>query len=400
MALLNGIFNTSMNPAELNMRSFAASILRLFPSGSAPMFALSSQSGKSKAKQSTHGYFSKTMAFVTQTLAAGVLIGAGTIVVPSVVGMTTKIVLHNTRTRENVYVTAINTGTNTLTVTRAYGRVAAAAMNISDVLIQVGTSFEEGSVRPTARGLSTVYISNFTQIFRNAWGLTDTARASYSEAGFSNIAENRKDNALFHSTDIESALIWGQAKMDTSGPTPLHSTQGIRDALAQYAPGNIAAMGGTTTMTQLETALTPLFKYSTDMSNPTQRVAFCDQQALKVFNQIGRLSGQVFLNNEQTTFGMRFTTFVFYLGTLTLVNHPLLNGVGGGTLGTAIVMDMPALKLAYMDGRDTKAEEYGANGSIVELGTDGIGGSLTTEFATEFINPYACGILEGLTAGA
>lgn len=398
MALLNGIFNTTQNPTELNMRSFAASILRLFPSGSAPMFALSSQTGRSRAIASTHGYFSKTMVFVKQTLAAGYLIGATSVVVPSVTGMTTKMVLHNLRTKENLYVTAITVGTNTLTVTRAYGRVAAAAGNIADVLIQVGTSHEEGSVRPTARGLSTVYVPNFTQIFRNTWGLTGTAAASKAEMSFDNVAENRRDNAMFHSTDIESAIIWGQAKMDVTGAQPLHSTQGVRDAITEHAAGNITTAGGTTTMAQLEAALTPIFQYSTDIGNPTQRVVFCDNTALKVFNQIGRLNGQVFYNNEQTTFGMRFTTFVFYLGTLTLVSHPLMNGIGTG--GTALVMDMPALKLAYMDGRDTRAEEYNAAGNQVELGTDGIGGSLTTECAVELINPAACGIIDGLTAGA
>mgnify|MGYP001572512823 FL=1 len=412
MALLNGIFNTGSNPTELNMRSFAASILRLFPAGSAPIFALSSQLGKTVAKSSTHGYFSKTMTFLNAVLGAGVLVGATTIVVPSTTGFAPNMVLHNTRSRENVLVTDVNTATLTLTVVRGYGRIAAAAMNAADILLAIGTSFAEGSVRPAARGLSTVHVPNYTQIFRNAWGLTDTARASMAEAGYSNIAENRADNAMFHSADIEAALIWGQAKMDTiSGSQPLHATQGIRDAIAQYASANITQAGATTTMAQLETMLTPMFRYSTDMSNPTQRVIFCDQVALKVFNQIGRLSGQVFLNNEQTTFGMKFTSFVTFLGTCTLVQHPLMNGLGtganniGGTApgtvsGTALVMDMPALKLAYLEGRDTKAEEYGSNGKAVELGLDGVGGSLTTELAVELVNPYSCGIIEGLIAGA
>ena len=59
MALLNGVFNTTFNPEQLNARSFAATMLRRFPGGPAPIFALSSQVGKSKAKASTHGYFSK-----------------------------------------------------------------------------------------------------------------------------------------------------------------------------------------------------------------------------------------------------------------------------------------------------------------------------------------------------
>lgn len=413
MALLNGIFNTTSTfvPAELQMRSFAATIMRLFPQGSAPIFALSSQLKKGTAKSSTHGYFSKTMTFLNAVLGAGVLTGAGSIVLPSVAGIIPNMVFHNTRSRENVRVVTVNTATLVITVERGFGRIAAAAMNTADILLCIGTAFTENSVRPIARSMSTVYVGNFTQIFRNAWGMSDTARASVSEQGFSNLAENRKDNAMFHSSDIEAALIWGQGKMDTTGTMPIHSTQGIRDAIAQYAATNISQAGATTSMSQLEGFLAPMFRYSTDMSNPTQRVIFCDNTALKVFNQIGRLSGQVFLNNEQTTFGMRFSSFVTYQGTCTLVQHPLMNGLGtsanniggsapGTASGTALVMDMPALTLAYLAGRDTKAEEYGMSGQAVELGTDGVGGSLTTELAVELTNPFSCGIIEGLIAGA
>ena len=50
MAILSGIFNTTTTyqPAELNKRSFADMILRLFPNGSAPLYALSAKMGKKK----------------------------------------------------------------------------------------------------------------------------------------------------------------------------------------------------------------------------------------------------------------------------------------------------------------------------------------------------------------
>lgn len=398
MALLNGIFNTSQNPAELNMRSFAATLLRLFPNGSAPLFALSSQSGKSSAKASTHGYFSKTMTFIRTTSTAGDTDAATTLTIGSNVGMTVGMVLHNPRTRENYRISNVPAGSTTVTVSRAFGRVAAAALNAADVLMQVGTAFEEGSMRPAARQLATTYIANYTQIFRNAWGLTDTARASLSEQGYSNIAESRKDCSLFHSADIESAIIWGQPKMDTTGSQPLHATQGVIDAMEQYAPGNTNAAGATTTFAQLVTLLEPAFAYSTDMSNAKQRVLFGDSTAIKVLNDIGRLSGQIQITQNETSFGMNFTKFKFYKGEVNLIEHPLMNGLG--LTGTALVMDMPALKLAYLDGRDTKPEEYGGNGKAVELGTDGVGGSLTTELAVELVNPYSCALVTGLTAGA
>ena len=399
MALISGIFNTNLNPAELNAKSFAGTILRLFPNGSAPLFALSSQSGKSKAKASTHGYFSKTLSFVKTTSTVADASGATTMNVASTAGMTPFMVLMNTRTRENIRVLTIASGT-TITVTRAFGRVAAAACTIGDNLIQVGTAFMEGSDRPTARQLSTVYIANYTQIFRNAWGLTDTARASLAEMGYSNIAESRKDCSMFHSIDAESAILFGQPKMDTSGSQPLHATQGIIDAIYQYAPNNVNAAGATTNYDQLVALVEEAWTYSTDASNPKMRAGFCDSTGMKVMHQIARLSGQVEIMQSETTFGMQFTKFKFYKGEINLIEHPLMNALQTAATGTLLVMDLPALKLAYMDGRDTIAEEYNINGKVIPNGTDGVGGSLTSEFAVELINPYSCVYVTGLTAGA
>lgn len=400
MGLATGQFNANAgNPAELNVRSFAKQILRRFPNGSAPMFALSSMSGKSSAKSSTHGYFSKTMAFIIITMAATALAGDATLTVPSTAGIVPGMLLSNQRTNEMVRVTTVTSGT-VLAVRRAFGRIAAAAVNVGDKWVQAGTAFEEGSDRPTARRLSTEYIPNYTQIFRNAWALTGTARASYAEMGISNIAENKSDCAMFHSVDIESAILFGQPIMDTSGATPIHATQGVMDALRQYAPGNVNVAGSTTTYDQLVSLVEPGFLYSTNLGDAKSRVAFCDSTALKVINGIGRKSAQVTMENTATQFGMRYTNFTFYKGTIDLVEHPLLNGLGQA--GVALVMDMPALKMAYMDGRDTVPEEYGStSGADRDLsGRDADGGSLTTELAVELVNPYSCTLITGLTAAA
>lgn len=399
MAITTGLFNTGLNPAELNMRSFASHILRLFPNGSAPMFALSSQSGKSKAVSSTHGYFSKTMQFIRIVMGAAGLVGDTSLTVPSTAGIVKGMVLYNQRTRENVRVTAITSGT-VLAVTRAFGRTPAAAINVADVWIHVGSAYEEGSLRPEARRLQPVYVPNFTQIFRNAWALTGTAKASMSEMGYSNVQEDKNECAMFHAVDIETAIIWGQPKMDVSGTTPIHATQGVIDAIRQYAPTNVNAAAGTTTYEQLVTLTDPAFQYSSDIGNPKERVAFVDSVAMRVITDIGRKNGQIQMQTSQTSFGMRFTNFSFYRGTINLIEHPLLNGLQQS--GTALIMDMGALKLAYMEGRDTKAEEYGfgANGKLVENGIDAVGGSLLTEAAVELVNPFACALITGLTAGA
>lgn len=397
MGLATGVFNANNgNPAELNARSFASEILRRYPNGSAPIFGITSMIGRSKAKSSTHGYFAKVMTFLTSTLAAGVLIGDATITLPSTAGITAGMTYYNRRTREIVRVNAVNS-TTVIAVTRAYGREVAAAMNIGDVLINIGTSFEEGSDRPNARRLTTTYVPNYTQIFRNAWALTDTARASYAEMGISNIAENRQDCGMFHSVDIESTIIYGQAKMDTSGSTPVHSTQGVYDALRQFAPLNVNTAAATTNFDQLVALVEPAFKYSTNVGNPKERVAFGDSLAIKVLNSIGRKSGQIQMMTSQTQFGMKYTSFQFYKGTIDLVEHPIMNELSAP--GSLLVMDMPGLKLAYMDGRDTRPEEYGGEGKNNAVGKDSVGGSLLTELAVELISPDTCCLVEGLTSG-
>lgn len=397
MAILNGIFNTSLNPAELNARSFAETMLRLFPNGSAPLWALSSAMGKRRAKSTSHGYFSRSMTFVSTTSTSGDLVGATTLTVGSTAGMVPNMVLCNVRTRENVRVTQVLSSTQVV-VSRAFGRVSAAALNAADKLIQAGTAFMEGSQRPGARQLQVTYVPNYTQIFRNAWGLTDTARATMAEMGYSNVAESRKDCSLFHSVDMEAAVLMGQAKMDTTTEQPTHATQGIIDAIYQYAPANINPASATTNYSDLVGLTEEFFNYSTDIGNNGERMGFCDRLAMKVLTDVGRKSGQIQIMHNETAFGMKFTTFNFYQGTINLVQHPLMNGLDP-TGGNMLVVDMAAVKLAYMDGRDAVPEEYGQNGKAVELGTDGVGGSLTSEFAVELINPFACGYVTGLTSG-
>lgn len=403
MSFISGIFNTTLNPSELNMRSFAGTILRLFPNGSAPLFALTSQSGKSKAKSSTHGYFSKTLSLARTQInnGAGYTSGNTTFVVDTTAGMLPGTVLMCPRTRENFRVATVDSATQ-ITVTRAFGRVTAAALVDNDDIIAIGNAFPEGSTRPSVKALQTTYVANYTQIFRNAWGLTDTARAAMAEMGYSNVAENRKDCSLFHSIDIESAILYGQPKMDTSGSQPIHATQGIIDAIYQYAPNNINAAAATTTYDQLVGLVEEAWTYSTDAANPKMRAGFCDAKGMKVMHEVARKSGQIEIMQSETTFGMQFTKFKFYKGEINLIEHPLMNGLTPltATTGNLLVLDLPALKLAYMDGRDTIAEEYNVGGQKVENGTDGVGGSLTSELAVELINPYSCVYVTGLTAGA
>lgn len=399
MSFFSGVFNSSINPAELNVRSFAGTMLRLFPNGGFPLWGLLSQQPKSVAKSSTHGYFSKTLQFAASTSKGINVAGATAFDITSSAGLTAGMVLYNPRTRENMRITAI-VDADTVTVVRAFGRVAAADTVDLDPLIVIGSSFEEGSARPTPRGMTTIYVANYTQIFRNAWAVTDTARASLVEAGLGNIQENRKDCSILHSVDCESAILFGQPSAPAGGTTgPLHATQGIYDAIDQYAPANTNTAGATTTFAQLVTMMEPAFLYSTDMGNTKERIAFCGMTAMKVLNDLGRLSGQVYITQNETSFGMQFTKFKFYKGTINLVEHPLFNS-NPAFAKLMVVLELASIKLAFMNGRDTKSEEFGGDGKNNAGGADSVGGSLTSEFAVEYINPFSGAVVENLTEAA
>lgn len=399
MSIYAGIFNTTKNPSELNSRSFAGTMLRRFPGGTAPLFGMTSMLKDGQAKATTHGYFTKTMEFSRITMAAAAVAGDTTLTVVSTQGIVPGMIVHNATTGENIRIIAVVSATS-VTVTRAVGRIAAGAIADEAVLVVVGNAHEEGSPRPTARSIQAVYASNFTQIFRNAWALTDTARASYAEQGYSNIAESKQDCMNFHATDIEAALFWGQAHMSVYNGQPLHTTQGIIDAIRQYAPDNVHVAGATTSYDDLRDYSNVAFQNQTNLGESRTRAVFCDSLAMDVLVGIGEQYGERTATQSETAYGMVFTSFRTRHGVMNLIEHPLFNGLNVQP-GIAVGVDIPGIRMAYLGDRKQKPETYGVGGSnSMGDGVDSQGGSLTTEFALEMVNPPANFVITGLTAAA
>ena len=401
----NGFFYTTFNPDELNRKSFSSMIMRLFPNGSAPLYYLTGEIGKARAVAASHGYFTKHMAYTLLTVddATDLVAGDTTLVVDSTVGVAVGMTFQSAVTREIIRVNTVTNAT-TLEIDRSFGRVAAGAILDDAVLYPVGNSHTEASQRPASRNLTSVYVPNYTVIIRNAWSISNTARASLAEAGFNNIAETKQDAVEFHSTDIESNLLYGQAKAPVADATTgklIHATQGLVDSVYEHANANVVTAAGTTTYSQLVDLVEGPFTYSSNkMGNGLkERVIIGDSKAIKVIHDIGRLNGEVTQSTETTTFGLQYQDFKFYKGRIRLLEHPLLNELAPAA-GVAIIVDLNSMALAYMEGRDVKKEEYDGSGDSTDSGIDASGGSFTTEFATEFRSPHTCGIINGLTAGA
>src|SRR5690606_37220937 len=150
-----------------------------------------------------------------------------------------------------------------------------AAVSDNEVLYSIGNAFEQASLRPISRLMNPVRVMNNTQIFRDSWALPATMTAIAPIVGDYLVAESRQDCGLFHASAIERSLIFGQKSGQVVNGQYLTTMDGIIETVRRLAPpANTSTASSTTTYTQLETMLNPVFDTITDARNGNERVIF------------------------------------------------------------------------------------------------------------------------------
>jgi len=404
--MTTGIFSTSGFTQDLAVKSFASMITRLMPNGQAPLFGLTSMLPTETAAQVEHGFFTKTMLFPMFNLNAAVANATDTtFTVATTADLVSGMLMRAESTGEVVIINSIISATQ-LSVTRGVGSTpGAVADNVN--FYQVGSAFEESSVRPNALQINPVRITNFTQIFRNTWALSGSAQATQVIAGDTTVAENRMDCASFHAADIEKALFFGTKSQGTRNGQPFRTMDGLRNIILNpaYYPAsyggvvNNTTAGATTNFTQLETALDPTFNQATDPKVGNERVLFVGGGARKVINNIGRLNSTYYIQNGATSYGLQFGQFNIARGSFRMIEHPLFNSNADWSK-YAIAVDLSTFRVAYLGGRKTMKQEFNMSGTAVDQGIDAVGGTLTTELTCVVKNPPANAIITNLTAAA
>lgn len=407
--MTTGIFNTGNFITDLAEPSFAAMITRLMPNGTAPLFALTSMLQSETAVQVEHGFFTKTMIFPEAKIndAGGYATGDTLFIMDTTVNLLPNMIMRNERTGENVIINSVNSAT-VIAVNRSIGSVTAATINDDDDFYQVGNAFEESSQRPNANNIIPVRVTNYTQIFRNTWAISESAKATSVIAGEATDAENRQDAAALHAQDIEKSLFFGQKSQGTRNGQPFRTMDGLINIIedASFYPPIYAGVtnsftaGSTTNWTQLEGFLDPVFNQATDPKGAPERVLFCGGTAKKVLNNIGRLNGTYQLHDGQTNFGLQFSTLTISRGKFRIIEHPLFNS-NTDWAKMAVGVDLPTFRLAYLQGRKTKSLEFNTSGNQAQdNGIDAVGGTLTSELTAVIKNAPANVVIRNLTAGA
>jgi len=155
---------------------------------------------------------------------------------------------------ENVKVSSIST--DTLTIVRSIGAVAAAIITDLTDVIKIGNASAEGATLGTIKSTKQVGQYNYCQIQRDPFGFTNTLIESDLYGGKEPEYEAKK-KMIEHKRQIENTLFFGQRDLDTSGSTPVGYAGGIVD----FVSSNITASAGTLTQSAFETFMRGAFRY-------------------------------------------------------------------------------------------------------------------------------------------
>lgn len=386
---VNGVFASDANIQGNRKGDFAGMLLQKVPTGKAPMLALTAGMEEAPAHDSVVTWFEEQHLSGRVGAAAAAGANATAIRVDDASFIVPNQIFENEDTGEYVFVTAVNQGTKTLTVQRAFGGTTAVAILATHNFQLITAAQEQGSSRPTAVANLGEPIFNYMQIFRNAWNVTGTARAIEWYTG-DIVAKNKRDAALFHSEDMERALIWGKKSWGLSNGHPFYTMGGI----VSFISTNTMKQTTNTTWDNIETFLEKLFRFNIK-GKPNERIAFCGNKVLTTLAKIARLDGDVNISPGVTEFGLAVFRWVTPFGNITLMSHPLMveNPKWSKNL---LVVHPGAMRMRWL--RRTSPDNYDRDGT--RAGVDADFGVLTSEMTMEYHAEQTAGYYTGIDTAA
>lgn len=388
---VQGIFASDSNIQGNRRGDFASALLQTAPTGSAPLLALSAGMQSEDAHDTTITWFEENhlSGRVQVTSAGGIGSTVTSLALLDASFIIAGVVLLVEATGEYLYVSSV-VG-NTITIERGAGGTTAASIANSAFLQRIGTTYEEGSSRPTGVANLGFPRFNFTQIFRNAWDVTGTARRVEYYTG-DVVAKNKADCAMFHAEDIERSLWFGKKFIGIRNGRPYRMMDGVASQLLT----NVSAQSGSVTYVNLNTFLESIFAKNIK-GKPNERIGFCGYEVVRVINELVLKQSVYNIEYGVTEFGMRVMRWMTPFGTLPLMTHPLFVESSALWTKNLYVLHPGAVRMRYL--RRTQDDMYDQDGR--RAGQDSDYGVLTTELSIEYKAELTGGIYTGIdTSGA
>lgn len=389
---VQGIFASNQGIVGERAGDFSAAILRIDPTGNAPLLGLTAGMPKESAADTTFTWLEDGHISGRQACVSGGT--TTTVVVDDASFYTPNSILLVEETGEHIFVTAV--AANSLTVIRGLAGTSIVSITSSHHVQKIGNAFEEASAMPTPVTQQGHPRFNFTQIWRNGWAISGTAKAVKFLTG-SKLAYNKQMCATYHAEDIERSFIWGKKALTTLNGKQFRLTDGILTQIEQY--GGVvktANSGGAGQLSRghFEEFIQELFAYNVK-GQPNERVAFIGNLALAAMQRWAWLDGSYQFSQGETKLGIKINEVVTPFGSLKLMTHALMNENPVWTK-ELYVLHPGGIKKRML--RDTFPENWDKHGNGV-AGKDADEGAITTEGGIQVGAAKTMGIFRNITTG-
>jgi hypothetical protein len=346
MAALQGLRGTGEFNTDFRPKNYRELFTLLEPNGNAPLNALLSMTSSESTDDPEFKNFRDELperalsvnGAVSSASTTAITIDAGNDNLFAVKGT----IIVNSATGEVMRATADSTATG-LTVERNIGGTSHTIADDAKLFI-AGTAYEEGASSPTGVSFDATVASNFTQIFRTSFTVTETLRATNLRTG--DKEDEMATKALkLHMQDIERAMFFGK-KHESNGSTaqPLRFTGGLINTMSNVIDRSTAS--SSMTEDQFDRALIEdVFAFGSK-----QKIMFCGAKVAGHLQKMGKDRWQP--TAVEGSYGVNLTQYTTFAGDLMVHLHPQFRQVPGMD-NSAVIIDFPYLKYRHMDGRDT-----------------------------------------------
>jgi hypothetical protein len=283
---------------------------------------------------------------------------------------------------EVMLVTAVNTGTNTLTVVRGYGGTTAAALANGQSIHILGNAALEGDAADAARFTARTRKTNYTQIFSATVEVSGSELAVRQLAVADELDYQKQQRLRELLRDLENCVVNGRAAAASpEGSASVRRTaRGIIASLStnKFAPG-VGGFPADSALTeeQVNTALREIWKQS---NGHVDLIVVNGQEKRFINNFIG--TNRRYTADEKT-FSNQVAVYESDYGVCRVVLSRWV------PTGSVLLLDGSRIEVMPLAGRSFQYKPLGVTG-------DRASGQVIGEYTLEMRNENAHGIITGL----
>jgi len=401
--------------------SYRKGILYLYPNGAAPLTALTAKARNVKEDNAHFHWFTKTLPAVGYAVggvytdpdlqvgnayAPGTDAADGTVVhvQVSLEAATMTRVGHTVLLRQaaagavptdhsnDVVGLVVNVQrTNDATSSIAVRLLQADGTGNSDLsdcnrFIIMGNSNPEGGSRPAMVSSNAVEWSNYMQIWRTPWGITETQRRTAGQR-IGDIEKQLKREAMEdHSIQIEQSLIWGRFGWEIgNNGQPQRTTRGIVPFIQSAAPTHVvdfardANYAGAAWVDVGKEWFDAQIYESFRLGKTMDRLVFCGGRAMSAIQRMVEANSMYQISQGESKYGIKVVTLETVHGNWHFKKHPLF-AFESSTENSMLVIEPENIEFRYL--RDTMMRK-----NIQNPDTDGEQHEFLTEAGLALYHP-------------